>query len=151
MKKIIIPSIIAALVLIYIIIRCRPNEISRVKQDIKAFARAVEKEDKSRVLLYIDESYTDNYSHEYKQFTGNIDNLFDMADSIRIHMTGLKVTIDSTDAQDVIFASCSLGLKIFARYQGDRALVFGGLVKPNSVRAYFKKINDRYRIYKAIY
>ena len=151
MKKIIILIIIFVVILIYIVIKCRPNEKTRVKNDLKAFAAAVEKEDKSKMLLYIDRSYTDNHSHEYEQFVSNIDNLFDIADSIRIHMTGIKIMIDSTDAQNTVYASCSLGLKIFARYQGDRALVFGGLVKPNPVRAYFKKTSDVYRVYAAVY
>lgn len=151
MKKIIVLIIFAVAILIYIIIKCRPNEKTQVKNDLKAFAAAVEQEDKSKMLLYIDESYTDNHAHEYRQFISNIDNLFNIAESIQIHMTGTKVFIDSTNAQDMIFASCSLGLKIFARYQGDRALVFGGLVKPNPVRAYFKKVGGHYLVYYAVY
>lgn len=151
MKKIIILVLIIIIVSIYIIVKCMPNERDRVKQDITAFTKAVEQENKPEMLLYIDKNYSDNHANEYQQFISNIDNLFDMADSIRIHITGLKIIIDSTDAQSIVFASCSLGLKVFAKYQGDRALVFGGLVKPNPVRALFKKINGHYRVYYAAY
>jgi hypothetical protein len=151
MKKIVILALILVVIVIYIIIKCIPNEEDRVKQDLKAFTRAVEQEDKQKMLLYIDDAYSDNHSIEYQQFISNIDNLFDVAESIRIQITGLRVIIDSTNAQNVFFASCSLGLKVFALYQGDRALVFGGLVKPNPVRALFKKAGEHYRVYYAEY
>jgi hypothetical protein len=151
MKKIIVLALVIIIIAIYIIIKCIPNEEDQVKQDLKAFTTAVEQENKNEMLLYIDDAYSDNHSTEYQQFICNIDNLFDVAESIRIHITGLKVIIDSTNVQNVFFASCSLGLKVFALYQGDRALVFGGLVKPNPVRAYFKKAGEHYRVYYAEY
>jgi hypothetical protein len=151
MKKIIIPIIFIVVIMTYILMKCLPNEQTRVRHDLKAFTAAVEQENKHEMLLYIDETYSDNHSTEFQQFTSNIDNLFDAAESIRIQITGLKIIIDSTNTYNVIFASCSLGLKIFARYQGDRALVFGGLVKPNPVRALFKKAGEHYRVYYAEY
>ncbi|MGB3340436.1 MAG: hypothetical protein WBB37_03030 [bacterium] len=151
MKKIIIPIIFIVVIMTYILMKCLPNEQTRVKHDLKAFAAAVEQENKHAALFYIDEAYTDNHTNDFERLTVNIDNLFDLADSIQINMTGLKIIIDSTNRHNVIFASCSLGLKIFARYQGDRALVFGGLVKPNPVRAYFKKTGEHYRVYYAVY
>jgi len=151
MKKIIVLGLVIIIITIYIIIRCIPNEEDRVKQDLKAFTRAVEQENKHEMMLYIDDAYSDNHSTEYQQFISNIDNLFDIAESIQIQITGLKVIIDTVNAKGVFFASCSLGLKVFALYQGDRALVFGGLVKPNPVRAYFKKTGEHYRVYYAEY
>lgn len=149
-------SIIAIVIVIaaYIIIKCLPDEQARVKQDINAFAKAVEQENKRDVLSYIDERYIDNHAMDYEVFVNNLTNLFDTADSIRVKITGLEIDIDSTDVPNIIFASCSLGLKIFARYQGDRVLIFGGLVKPNPVRAFFKKTdetNNHYKIYNAEY
>lgn len=151
MKKIIILVFIIVVIAIYIIVKCIPNEQTRVKHDLKAFAAAVEQENKLAMLLYIDETYTDNHANDFERFTANIDNLFDIAESIQIKMTGIKIIIDSTNTHNVIYASCSLGLKVFARYQGDRALVFGGLVKPNPVRALFKKTGEYYRVYYAEY
>jgi len=151
MKKIVILALVVVVITIYIIVKCIPNEQDRVKQDLKAFTKAVEQESKHEMLFYIDETYSDNHSTEYQQFISNIDNLFDVAESIRIQITGLKIIIDSINSHNAIFASCSLGLKVFAVYQGDRALVFGGLVKPNSVLAYFKKSGEQYRVYYAVY
>ena len=149
-KKLLIIAIVIVIAL-YIMIKSMPNEKARIKQDINTFATAVEQENKRDVLLYIDKMYNDNHGMDYEVFVNNLANLFTTADTIRVKITGLKINIDSTNAQNVIFASCSLGLKIFARYQGDRALVFGGLIKPNTVRAYFKKAGERYRVYYAEY
>jgi hypothetical protein len=151
MKKILIFICIGVVIGLVIIITCRPDEKDRVKKDIKALARAVEKEDKQAILLYIDSTYTDRRGSDFAQFTANIDDLLDMADTIKIHMSGLKINIDSTDAHDVFFASCSLNLKITAKYQGERALVYGGLVKPSPVQALFKKTGEHYRVYYAQY
>jgi uncharacterized membrane protein YvbJ len=150
-KKIIILALVIIVTIILTIVKCMPKEQDRVRQDLEAFIKAVEQENKYEMLLYIDDTYTDNHSTEFQQFTSNIDNLFDIADSIQINITGLKITIDSINTHNDIFASCSLGLKIFARYQGDRALVFGGLVKPNPVRACFKKVGEHYQVYYAEY
>jgi uncharacterized membrane protein YvbJ len=153
-KKLVILIVVVIVIALYIIVKCLPNEQARVKQDIKAFAKAVEQENKRDVLSYIDEMYIDNHGVDYEVFVNNLAHFFNTADSIRVKITGLEINIDSTDAQNIIFASCSLGLKIFARYQGDRVLIFGGLVKPNPVRAFFKKpdeINNRYKVYTAEY
>ncbi len=152
-KKLLIIAIVIVIAL-YIMIKSMPNEEARIKQDINAFAAAVEQENKRDVLLYIDEMYIDNHGMDYEVFVNDLANLFNTADSIRVKITGLKINIDSTNAQNVIFASCSLGLKIFARYQGDRVLIFGGLVRPNPVRALFKKTaesGNHYKIYTAEY
>ncbi len=149
-KKLLIIAVIIVIAL-YVMIKSLPNEKTRIKQDINTFATALEQENKRDVLLYIDESYEDNHGMDYEVFVNNLANLFTTADTIRVKITGLKIYIDSTNAQNVIFAGCSLGLKIFARYQGDRVLIFGGLVRPNPVRALFKKTGERYRVYYAEY
>jgi uncharacterized membrane protein YvbJ len=151
MKKKLILIAIIIFIAAYIIVKCLPNEQARVKQDINAFAKAVEQENKTVVLLYIDETYTDNHGMDYEVFVNNLAHLFNTADSIRVKITGLEINIDSIDAQNIIFASCSLGLKVFARYEGERTLVFGGFVKPNPVRAFFKKRGDHYKVYSAEY
>jgi len=151
MKKKLILIAIVIVIALYIIIKSMPNEEARIKQDINAFAAAVEQENKRGVLLYIDETYLDNHGMDYEVLVNDLANLFNTADSIRVKITGLKINIDSTNAQNVIFASCSLGLKIFARYQGDRVLIFGGLVRPNPVRALFKKTAEHYRVCYAAY
>jgi hypothetical protein len=51
----------------------------------------------------------------------------------------------------VTFASCSLGLRVLARYEGERVLVFGGVVHPTPVRAFFRKAGKNYILYHAIY
>ena len=149
-KKLLIIAVIIVIAL-YVMIKSLPNEKTRIKQDINTFATALEQENKRDVLLYIDESYEDNHGMDYEVFVNNLANLFTTADTIRVKITGLKIYIDSTNAQNVIFAGCSLVLKIFARYQGDRVLIFGGLVRPNPVRALFKKTGERYRVYYAEY
>ncbi|MGB3477799.1 MAG: hypothetical protein WBB67_01420 [bacterium] len=153
-KKLVILIVVVIVIALYIIVKCLPNEQARVKQDINAFAKAVEQENKRDVLSYIDEMYIDNHGVDYEVFVNNLAHLFNTADSIRVKITGLEINIDSADAQNIIFASCSLGLKIFARYQGDRVLIFGGFVKPNPVRAFFKKTdetNNHYKVYTAEY
>jgi hypothetical protein len=150
MKKIAI-IIIGIFLLVIVIITLVPREQDYFKRDIGALRKAVEAEDRERVLQHIDETYLDQYSMTYPGLVSAIDDFFARFDSIRVVMSGLKVWIDSTDTRKTIFASCSLGLKVFARYEGERALVFGGIIKPNPVRAYFKKSEGRYTIYAADY
>jgi hypothetical protein len=40
---------------------------------------------------------------------------------------------------------------VIARYENEKALVFGGVIQPASVKGYFKKQKDYYRIYAAEY
>ena len=87
----------------------------------------------------------------YATFVDIIDKLANEFDSIKVSMSGLKVFIDSTNQQGTIFAHCSLGLKLFARYQGDRTLLYGGIIKPASVKAWFKKVKEYYQVYDARY
>ncbi|UCG91917.1 MAG: hypothetical protein JSV97_12780 [candidate division WOR-3 bacterium] len=149
MKK--IALIIIGVVIVIMIMRLMPSEKDRLKRNIYSLRDAVEREEKTLVLQYIDEAYLDRYNTVYEELIVSIDDFFKAFDSIRVVMSGLNVKIDSTDAQKTIFASCSLGLKVFARYEGERALVFGGIIKPDPVRAYFKKSGEHYRIYAAEY
>lgn len=151
MKKKIILIVIAIVIAIFILKTLIPNEKDCVKKSIESLKSAVEKEDKIETLKYIDETYKDRNNMTYEQLIMIIDNLSAQVDSIKISISSLKINIDSTDAQNTIFASCSLGLKIFARQAGDRVLVFGGIIKPAPVRAYFKKYEDHYKVYSAEY
>lgn len=149
MKK--ITLIIIGVVIGIIIVKLIPNEKDRLKRNIYSLRDAVEREEKTVVLQYIDEAYLDPYNTAYEELITSIDDFFRAFDSIRVVMSGLKVKIDSTDAQKTVFASCSLGLRVFARYEGERVLVFGGIIKPDPIRAYFKKSEEHYRIYAAEY
>ncbi len=149
MKK--ITLIIIGVVIAIIIVKLIPNEKDRLKRNIYSLRDAVEREEKTVVLQYIDEAYLDPYNTAYEELITSIDDFFRAFDSIRVVMSGLKVKIDSTDAQKTVFASCSLGLRVFARYEGERVLVFGGIIKPDPIRAYFKKSEEHYRIYAAEY
>jgi hypothetical protein len=111
---------------------------------------AVEKENKIEMLKYLDRSYEDMYGMIYEEFVTTVDNFFEQFDTIKVSMSGLEINIDSTKA-NVIFASCSLGLKVFAKYEGDKVIVFGGVIKPSPVRAFLKKSNKHYKIYRAEY
>lgn len=128
-----------------------PTEKGRFKRDVKSFQRAVEQENTSESLRYIFAGYRDGNGMDYLAFTGIIETLAHEFDSVNVAISGLKVSIDSTDDQGIIYASCSLGLKLFARYQGERTLLYGGIVRPASVRAWFKKIAERYQVYDATY
>lgn len=149
MKKILLIPI--AIIIITVIIRLIPTEKDYFKKDITSLKTAVEREDKITVLLYVDELYLDRYNTTYDELMRSMNDFFATFDSIRVVMSGLKVKIDSTDKEKTIFASCSLGLKVFARYEGERVLVFGGIIKPDPVRAFFKKSGEHYRIYTAEY
>lgn len=147
MKKKIIFIIIGVVVITIALIILLPTEKKRLKNDIKAFSDAVEKENKAEALKYIDVSYLDRRKMTYEMFANSMDNIFNQFDSINVIISGLKIEIDSIDDNKTIYASCSLGLKIFAKYEGDRALVYGGPVKPASVKALFKKSNKNYKVY----
>lgn len=149
MKKILFIAI--GVIIVIVIVKLIPNEKDRLKRDIKALRTAVEREEKMTVLQFIDETYLDRYNTSYEELVTSIDDFFRTFDSIKVVMSGLKVKIDSTDTKKTIFASCSLGLRILARYEGERALVFGGIIKPDPVRAFFKKSEEHYKIYSAEY
>jgi hypothetical protein len=138
------------IITVIIIIRLIPREEDRVKRDINAFKAAVEREDRSAVIHFISPEYTDNHGSSSEGIVNNIDHLFEQFDSISVAVTGLRVRVDSS-FPTTIFASCSLGLKVFARYQGDRVLLYGGAIKPAAVRARLKKTADRYTVYWAAY
>ncbi len=150
MIKKILGIILLAVIATFIILRLIPREEDRVKRDINAFKDSVEREDRALFIRFISPEFTDNHGSSSEAILGNIDNLFEQFDSISIVMTGLKVRIDSSTAS-TIFASCSLGLKVFARHQGDRVLLYGGVVKPAPVTAHLKKTTDRYTVYWAAY
>lgn len=116
-----------------------------------ALKNAVEREDKMSILEYLDDSYMDKHNIMYEQMVNAIDEFFLQVDSIQIFMSGMKISIDSVDGKNNTYASCSLGLKILANLGGEKVLVFGGIFKPEPVRASFKKIDKHYRIYYAEY
>jgi len=139
-----------AIIAIVIIVRSIPREEDRVKHDINTFKTAVEKEERQAVITFFDPGFTDNHAQTYEIIVNEVQNLFDQFDSITIAMTGMQVTIDSSSAAG-IFASCSLGLKVFARYRGERVLLYGGVVRPAAVKAFLKKTDSHYIVHKAIY
>lgn len=143
-------AVLLAIITIVIIVRSIPREEDRVKHDINTFKTAVEKEERQAVLTFFDPGFTDNHAQTYGIVVNEIQNLFDQFDSISITITGMQVTIDSSSAAG-IFASCSLGLKVFARYGSDRVILYGGVIRPATVRAFFRKTDSRYTVYKAIY
>ncbi len=150
MIKKILGIILLVAIATFIIIRLIPREEDRVKRDINAFKDAVEREDRASVIHFISPEFTDNHGSSSEAIIGNIDNLFEQFDSISVAISGLKVKIDSSTAS-TIFASCSLGVKVFARHQGDRVLLYGGVIKPSPIRAHLKRRNSRYIVYQAIY
>ena len=151
MKKKIVIVVIAIAVIFVIVKIVIPNEKKLLARDIKSLKNAVEKEDKISILRYIDEDYNDSYNATSQKFVNVIDGFFTQVESIKIIMSGMKIWIDSTDSEKTIFASCSLGLRIFAQYEGEKVLVFGGVIKPEPVRAYFKKSDGYYKINHAEY
>jgi len=148
-KIVLIVSVVVAAIIILII--AIPTEKDRVKKDIKSLKSAVESENNAETLKFLDEEYKDKYNIDYKEFTALINDFFRQFDSIKVVMSGLKVTIDSIDKQKNVFAQCSLGLKVFAKYGGDRVLIFGGVIKPTPIRAYLRKTDTQYKIYYTEY
>jgi hypothetical protein len=149
MKKIV--PIVIALVVIILIWQVYPTEKKRLKRDISALKEAVEKENAERVMEYIDPLYVDMSGMVHSELVESISEFFAQVDSIRVQMSGVKMSIDSTDKDNTIFASCSLGLRVVARYEGDRVLAFGGIIKPSPVKAYFRNSDQHYKVYKAEY
>jgi hypothetical protein len=140
--------VIAVFVLLCLI---RPDERRTVANDIKDLKAAVEKEERERALFFVDEAYADNHGTTYQELVARIDDFYNEADSIKIITSGIKIKIDSSFKDRGSYASCSLGLRVFARYGGERMLFFGGIIKPGPVRACFRKNGEHYRIYSAQY
>jgi hypothetical protein len=153
MKKAFLVGLIIVIgIAVYIIVQALTiSEQERAAKHIKALASAVENEQRDIVLIYIDSSYLDQRSMNYAQFISTIDEFFTSLDRLNVQIHNLKVTIDSTHADTAFFASCSLGLRVTARHEEDRVLVFGGLVKPTPVHAYLKRTNSYYKLYDAKY
>ncbi len=147
--KLIIGAVIA--VIVFMIIILLPNERKLLLRDINSLKESVEKEDKIKVLRYISDDYLDGHGVDFKGLTSIIDEFFKNADSINILMSGLKVKIDSINRHKTIFAQCSLGLRVIAKYEEEKILVFGGVIQPGSVFGYFKKKDGVYKLYSARY
>ncbi|MGB9721749.1 MAG: hypothetical protein ACPL28_09755 [bacterium] len=146
-----IVSVLSALILlVFIITKLLPNEKKNLIRDIKNLKDAVEKEDVNKTLGYLDEDYLDHHSLNFNDFRSMVEEFFKSADSINIMMSGLKVWIDSTK-NNTIFAHCSLGLRVIAKYENEKMLVFGGVIQPASVKGYFRKLTDNFRVYSAEY
>ena len=149
MKKILpVLTVIAVMVAIW---QLYPTEKRKLRRDIARLERAVEAENADEIVNYIHPSYQDSSGMTYDEMLRVITEFFSQVDSINIQMSGLKLSIDSLDKDHATLASCSLGLRVLARYEGERVLVFGGIVHPASVRAFFKKAGNNYILYHAIY
>jgi uncharacterized membrane protein YvbJ len=151
MKKKIVFAIIVIIVIFVIITFLLPNEKNLLMRDITSLKNAVEKEDKKSVLVYLDEHYIDRHNVTYEQLITTMDEFFSHVDSIQIFMSGMKVWIDSTDSENCVYASCSLGLRVLVNLEGEKAFAFGSMLKPSPVRAWFIKVDTHYRIYCAEY
>ena len=149
MKKIIPVAIV--LVVIILVWQLYPTEKKRLKNDILTLKQAVEDENTERVMEFIHPQYVDASGMGHNEMMESIGRFFAQVDTIRVQVKGMKMSIDSTDKDNTIFASCSLGLRVIARFEGDRVLAFGGIVKPGPVKAYFKKSDQHYKVYKAEY
>ena len=150
MKKKIGLLLIILIALILLLIRFIPNEKTRLVNDIKKMKNAVEKENRSDLLIYIDSTYQDQKGAAYQDIIAIIDGLFNDYDSINVVMKDLQVNIDSTK-DGTFFGSCSLGLRVFVRYQGELMLVYGGVIQPAPVRGCFRKTSEHYQLYSANY
>lgn len=149
MKKILVVT--GIVIMIIVIWKLYPTEEKRLRRDINTLKKTFENEDAKGVTGYIDTSYQDLGGLTYGEITETIERFFSEVDSIRVQMSGLELNIDSVTEENVIFASCSLGLRILARYEGERVLAFGGIVKPSPVKAYLRKSGQQYKVYKASY
>jgi hypothetical protein len=149
MKK--LGLVIVFIIVIVLVWQLYPTEKRKLTKDIKDLKKAFETESTAEVVKYIDHSYQDIAGMNYEEITAAITQFFVQVDSIKVQMSGLKPNIDSTGHQNQVFASCSLGLRVMARFEGERVLAFGGIVHPASVRALFKKSDGYYRIYYAQY
>jgi len=149
-KENIIIAVIAVIITALIIIKNLPNEKKKAVRDLKILAQNVEQEYWDAMVPYLDPAYADRAGLSYQELPGIFGDLFRELDSIEVKLSNIKPRVDSTRGPTV-FASCSLGVQVFARAGGDRVIVFGGVVKPAPVRAYLKKFGGRYRLYSADY
>jgi len=147
-KQIVI--LVVAIVSIFLIIKFIPDEKKRLANDIRILKKAVENEDRNGVLKYLDTQYKDRNNLTCEELKEIIKNFFKEVDSIKVTIADLKIKIDSVNTAKTVFASCSLGLRVFAKYERERVLVFGS-IKPASVRAWFKKGEANYKLYYAEY
>lgn len=143
--------IFGVIFIVFFIYKFIPDERRTLKENISALKGAVEREDKSIILNYLDRDYLDNHGNNYEDITQNIDEFLNLADSIEIMISGLKIKIDSVSFDKSVYASCSLGLRVIARYEKERVPVFGGIIQPASVKGYFRKREKIYRLYSAGY
>jgi hypothetical protein len=150
MKKFVWP-VLAGLVIVALVWVLYPTEERQLKAGIRALRRAVEREAMNEVIEYLDPAYEDAHGLTYAGVVPVIEQFFAGVDSIVVQMSGLKVTIDSVGRDKTVFASCSLGVRVVARFEGERVLAYGGIVRPGTVRARFRKIGSRYLIYRAEY
>ncbi|MGB7054932.1 MAG: hypothetical protein WBE28_06405 [bacterium] len=149
MKKIlVVVTIIAVIIVIW---QLYPTEKKKLKGDIRDLEKYFETENVAEVFGYIDPLYEDLSGMTYNEITQAIGQFFAQVDSINVQMSGLKLNIDSVTEENVILASCSLGLRVLARYEGERVLAFGGIVHPAPIRAWFRKSDGKYRVYYAQY
>jgi hypothetical protein len=150
MKKYIIASVVIFAAAVAIAIINRPTEKKRVIGDLKRFADAVEWENRAATISYIDPMYRDSTGLVYPDLISLLIGLYADADSIHVNLSGFKVYIDSIHDRQV-WARCSLGVRVWANFGPDKALVFGGVVQPSPVLAYLKKSELTYRVYSAEY
>ena len=149
MKKfLLIIPIIIILILIWLLY---PTEERKMKNDIMELKRAVENENVENITKYIDPQYLDAAGMTHDEITELMLQFLAQVDLIKVQMSGLKLNIDSTNKENIIFASCSLGLRVLAKYEGERVLAYGGIVHPASVRGLFRKAEQNYRLYYAEY
>ncbi len=127
------------------------SEEERVRNDIEALKEAVEKKDTTLIFSYIDGSYSDKDLGSFEEVEKGINDFLVAFDSLSILMSDIKINIDSVDDQQTAYATCSLGLKVFAEYEGDKVILYGGIVKPAPVQVYLKKAQGHYTIYHAAY
>ncbi|MEO0138102.1 MAG: hypothetical protein ABIL40_07875 [candidate division WOR-3 bacterium] len=136
--------------ILFVIIKLLPNEKKNLIRDINALKNAVEKEEAGTILNYLDKEYLDKNQLDFEGLKSTISEFLNVADSINIMMSGLKIWIDS-NSNNTIYAHCSLGLRVIAKYENEKVLVFGGVIQPASVKGYFRKQRDNYKIYSAEY
>ncbi|HEX7320401.1 MAG TPA: hypothetical protein VF399_08610 [bacterium] len=142
---------LALIIAVVLIILLMPNEKKKLTRDIRALEQAVEHKNKTLAFNYISASYDDPKGLNYDGLMQIIENMFSYSSSIEINLSNLKPSIDSTGPSRVIFASCSLGLRVFAVVDSQKVLLYGGVIQPSPVRAYFKKITGKYELYSAEY
>ena len=151
MKKRIFLIVLTVILCVAVIKLWPASEEERVKKDIEAIKEAVEKKDTTMLFSYIDKSYSDKDFASFNELETGIKDFFAAFDSISIVMSNIKINIDSVDVQQTVYATCSLGLKVFAEYEGDKVILYGGIVKPAPVQVYLKKAEGHYKIYRAVY